>query len=70
MQTSIQRVLYSYLFLCYKRVAEGIKEEDTWRLFVQILEALAHMAGLGIVSHLYFLLESISRLMRENLAAS
>jgi hypothetical protein len=36
--------------LIFKRVAEGITEDEGWRLFQQILDALVHMSGLGIVS--------------------
>ena len=31
-------------------MAEGLTEDDCWRLFQQILDALVHMSGLGIVS--------------------
>jgi translation initiation factor 2-alpha kinase 4 len=31
-------------------VAEGIAEDEAWRLFQQILDALVHMSSLGIVS--------------------
>jgi translation initiation factor 2-alpha kinase 4 len=30
-------------------VAEGITEDEGWRLFQQILDALVHMSGLGIL---------------------
>ena len=33
-----------------QRIAEGISEEDAWRLFQQIVDALVHMSSLGIVS--------------------
>jgi hypothetical protein len=33
-----------------KRVAEGLSEEEAWRLFYQILDALVHMGSMGIVS--------------------
>lgn len=33
-----------------QRVAEGLSEEDAWRLFYQILDALVHMGSMGIVS--------------------
>jgi serine/threonine protein kinase len=32
-----------------QRVNEGLSEEDAWRLFQQIVEALVHMSTLGIV---------------------
>lgn len=35
-------------------VEDGITEKDCWRLFRQILEAVAHIASLGIVSVAYF----------------
>jgi translation initiation factor 2-alpha kinase 4 len=33
-----------------QRVAEGVSEEEAWRLFYQILDALVHMGSMGIVS--------------------
>lgn len=33
-----------------QRVAEGLSEEEAWRLFYQILDALVHMGSMGIVS--------------------
>lgn len=30
-------------------IARGLSEEESWRLFRQILDALAHMTKLGIV---------------------
>ncbi|KAL4071177.1 kinase-like domain-containing protein [Scleroderma yunnanense] len=32
-----------------ERVAEGLSEEEAWRLFYQILEALVHMGSMGIL---------------------
>ncbi|KAG9310494.1 hypothetical protein JVU11DRAFT_9640, partial [Chiua virens] len=32
-----------------ERVAEGLSEEEAWRLFNQILEALVHMGSMGIL---------------------
>ncbi|KAF7974176.1 hypothetical protein HWV62_13309 [Athelia sp. TMB] len=32
-----------------ERVAEGISEDEAWRLFQQILDALVHMSALGIL---------------------
>ncbi|THH07416.1 hypothetical protein EW145_g3398 [Phellinidium pouzarii] len=32
-----------------ERIAEGISEEEAWRLFQQITDALVHMASLGIL---------------------
>ncbi|KAJ3481924.1 hypothetical protein NLI96_g7338 [Meripilus lineatus] len=32
-----------------ERIAEGLSEEDAWRLFQQIVDALVHMASLGIL---------------------
>jgi translation initiation factor 2-alpha kinase 4 len=37
-------------------VAEGITEDEGWRLFQQILDALVHMSGLGIVSQTFITL--------------
>ena len=31
-------------------MAEGLSEEEAWRLFHQILDALVHMGSMGIVS--------------------
>ena len=36
-----------------QRVAEGISEDEAWRLFQQIVDALVHMSALGIVSQPY-----------------
>jgi len=35
-----------------QRVAEGLSEDEAWRLFQQVVDALVHMSGLGIVSNL------------------
>lgn len=35
---------------CLQRIAEGLSEEEAWRLFQQLVDALAHMASLNIVS--------------------
>ena len=32
-----------------ERIAEGISEEEAWRLFQQIVEALVHISNRGIV---------------------
>ncbi|KAF8527423.1 hypothetical protein BU17DRAFT_81573 [Hysterangium stoloniferum] len=32
-----------------ERIAEGLSEDDAWRLFHQLLDALAHMCSLGIL---------------------
>ncbi|KZT71101.1 Serine/threonine-protein kinase [Daedalea quercina L-15889] len=32
-----------------ERIAEGLSEEDAWRLFQQIVDALVHMSSLGIL---------------------
>ncbi|CCM05314.1 uncharacterized protein FIBRA_07528 [Fibroporia radiculosa] len=32
-----------------ERIAEGISEEDAWRLFQQVVDALVHMSSLGIL---------------------
>ncbi|THH28609.1 hypothetical protein EUX98_g5583 [Antrodiella citrinella] len=32
-----------------ERIAEGVSESDAWRLFQQIVDALVHMSGLGIL---------------------
>lgn len=32
-----------------ERIAEGLSEDDAWRLFQQIVDALVHMSGLGIL---------------------
>lgn len=41
----------AYCQLTYiQRIAEGISEQDAWRLFQQIVDALVHMSSLGIVS--------------------
>ncbi|KAI0746241.1 Serine/threonine-protein kinase [Daedaleopsis nitida] len=32
-----------------ERIAEGLEEEDAWRLFHQVLDALVHMSSLGIL---------------------
>ncbi|KAG0696775.1 hypothetical protein DFH29DRAFT_949716 [Suillus ampliporus] len=32
-----------------ERVAEGVSEEEAWRLFYQILDALVHMGSMGIL---------------------
>ncbi|EJF61645.1 Serine/threonine-protein kinase [Dichomitus squalens LYAD-421 SS1] len=32
-----------------ERIAEGLEEEDAWRLFQQILDALVHISSLGIL---------------------
>lgn len=46
-----------------QRVAEGLSEEEAWRLFNQILEALVHMGSMGIVScfvlHIVFAIDPI-----------
>ena len=33
-----------------QRIAEGLDEDDAWRLFHQVLDALVHISSLGIVS--------------------
>lgn len=33
-----------------KRIDEGLTEEDCWRLMQQLVDALAHMESMGIVS--------------------
>jgi translation initiation factor 2-alpha kinase 4 len=38
----------------FQRVAEGLSEDDAWRLFHQIVEALVYMSNLGIVSYFFF----------------
>ena len=49
-----------YLFMCCetdsalifdrnKKINEGMSEEEAWRLFQQLVDALVHMAGLGIL---------------------
>ena len=37
------------LSLVSQAIARGLSEEDAWRLFRQILDALSHMTKLGIV---------------------
>ena len=32
-----------------QRIDEGLSEQEAWRLFQQILEALVYMSSLGIV---------------------
>ena len=32
-----------------KKINEGMSEEEAWRLFQQLVDALVHMAGVGIV---------------------
>jgi hypothetical protein len=32
-----------------QRIAEGLSEDEAWRLFQQIVDALVHMSSLGIV---------------------
>ena len=36
-----------------ERIAEGITEEEAWRLFQQIVEALVHISNRGIVRRFY-----------------
>jgi serine/threonine protein kinase len=36
-------------FAIIKRIDEGISEDEAWRLFQQILEALVHMSALSIL---------------------
>lgn len=33
-----------------ERIDEGLEEDEAWRLFHQVLDALVHMSSLGIVS--------------------
>ena len=40
--------------LC-QRIAEGLAESEAWRLFQQIVDALAHMSSLNIVRSGYHL---------------
>ena len=42
---AISHFLISYL----KRVAAGLDEDEAWKLFNQLLDALVHMSSLGIV---------------------
>jgi translation initiation factor 2-alpha kinase 4 len=37
-----------------QRIDEGISEDEAWRLFRQVLEALMHMASLNIVQFILF----------------
>lgn len=32
-----------------QRIAEGLSEDEAWRLFQQVVDALVHMSSLGIV---------------------
>lgn len=32
-----------------QRIAEGLLEDEAWRLFQQVVDALVHMSSLGIV---------------------
>jgi hypothetical protein len=43
----------------FQRVAEGLSEDDAWRLFHQIVEALAFMSSLGFVSHFFALRSNV-----------
>ena len=43
-----------------ERIAEGITEEEAWRLFQQIVEALVHISNRGIVCRF------CSRINRDN----
>ena len=33
----------------FQRIAEDLAEDECWRLFLQIVDALVHMSSLGIV---------------------
>ena len=37
------------LLMVYQRIDEGISEDEAWRLFQQIVDALVHMSTLGIL---------------------
>ena len=40
-----------------QRIAEGLSEDEAWRLFQQVVDALVHMSSLGIVcGRLYIIL--------------
>ncbi|KAK4689653.1 eukaryotic translation initiation factor 2-alpha kinase 4, partial [Tremellales sp. Uapishka_1] len=50
----VQRILYIQMEFVEKQtlreaITYGLSEEDSWRLLLQILQALAHMSSLGIV---------------------
>lgn len=32
-----------------QRIGEGLSEDEAWRLFQQVVDALVHMSSLGIV---------------------
>jgi eukaryotic translation initiation factor 2-alpha kinase 4 len=40
----------------FQRVAEGLSEDEAWRLFQQIVDALVYMSGVGVVSLINILL--------------
>ena len=51
---SVQEILYIQMEFVEKQtlreaIQNGLSEEQCWRLFVQILQALAHMSSIGIV---------------------
>jgi serine/threonine protein kinase len=43
----VDGVLFCFPFM--QRVDEGISEDEAWRLFQQIVDALAHMSTLNIL---------------------
>ena len=45
---SIQTTFFALLNQ-QQRIDEGISEDETWRLFQQIVDALVHMSTLGIL---------------------
>lgn len=45
-----------------ERVVNGLDEDEAWRLLHQLVDALVHMEGLGIVSSKVFRLKSCERL--------
>ncbi|ORX40873.1 kinase-like domain-containing protein [Kockovaella imperatae] len=52
--SGVQRILYIQMEFVEKQtlreaINQGLGDDELWRLFVQILQALAHMHGLGIV---------------------
>lgn len=50
----------NYSIMLPKLIDEGISEDKAWHLFQQIVDALVHMAGLGIVGAFVFIHTSLS----------
>ena len=48
-----------------QRVQEGLDEDEAWRLFHQIVDALVHMSNLGIVGSRPFRVLSVTDIVLD-----